>query len=182
MDESLYRIEETLCSLNSGNLKSDSWDFDHVLAHGLSGQRNRIGNAIDHLIAHPNTENYRMVVFFVSGILAQEKVCQKKDAPEVAKLAIEWYWDKHCPKCGGRGVLDFEQHQCPECYGTGEKPKPSAKPVREAVSIIIQSVNWMEGQLRARLRMSTEVCLTQNKNYEINHQAIAEKISGKDTS
>jgi ribosomal protein L37AE/L43A len=160
LDDDLYRVEETVCSINSGNLKPGGWDCDHIHAHGAAGQRNPLGNAVDHLLANPNADNLRLVRFMLSGELEKQGICKPKDSIDVATDALRWWADQRCPHCGGRGVTDFQQHQCQQCGGSGEKPRPSYKPVSDAIGVINQAVTRMEGQLRSSLKGATYLAST----------------------
>ncbi len=151
-EDDLYRVEEALVAINSGTLKPESWACDRILAHGLAGQRNRLGNALDHLLAHPNEPNLRLVTILLAGELEHGKVCRGRDSVDVARDALRWWGDQHCHRCHGRGVLDIQQAQCPECLGGGTRPRPSYKPVSDAIGMINQALQRMEGQLRASLK------------------------------
>lgn len=147
----LVRVETTISAINSGNLEPASWSHSHVMALGLSGQRNPLGSAVLHLIEHPNTENRRVVLFFLAGQLEHLNVATNKESVEIAQYAVAWFEDAHCPMCGGRGVINFQQEQCKSCCGTGDKPRPENTQVRDAVSLLAQSLDWLESQQRARL-------------------------------
>ena len=148
----LNRVETTLCALTVG--VAYEWSENHVMAHGLSGQRNPIGFAIDHLLSHPNGINARLVTLLIAKELPRLKVCTEKESWDVANDAISYWYDSKCPDCKGRGVIDFEQHQCVTCSGTGKKPRPRHKATNECVAIIEGALEWMEAQLQKRLRQA----------------------------
>jgi hypothetical protein len=146
----LNRLETTLCALTVG--VAYEWSENHVLAHGLSGQRNPIAFALDHLLSHPNRINARLVTLLIAKELPRLKVCSEKESWDIANAAISYWYDSKCPDCNGRGVIDFEQHQCQTCNGSGRKPRPSHKATSECVAIIENALEFMEGQLQKRLR------------------------------
>lgn len=141
----LLRVEATISAISSGNLATDSWSHSHVLALGLSGQRNPLGSAVLHLIEHPTHESRRTVL----AILCQT---MQTGTIEQARHAINWFEDAHCPLCSGRGVIDFQQTQCPECHGSGDRKLPSDKTTQDAISLLNSSVDQLEHQQRARLK------------------------------
>ena len=49
MTTELIRIETTLCALSVGPTRE--WSEDHIMAHGLSGQRNPLGFALENFDA-----------------------------------------------------------------------------------------------------------------------------------
>lgn len=151
MQAELVKVETTISAINSGNLEPHSWSHSHVLALGLSGQRNPLGSAVLHLIENPNNENHRTVLFFLSGELERREIATHTDSVTVARQAMNWFQNCHCPVCKGRGVLNFEQEQCKECSGTGDKHPHSNNAIRDAVSLLTESLNWLENQQRARL-------------------------------
>ena len=68
----LNRVETTLCALTVG--VAYEWSENHVLAHGLSGQRNPIAFALDHLLSHPNRINARLVTLLIAKELPRPDV------------------------------------------------------------------------------------------------------------
>ena len=149
--EDCYKIEAWVTATASGSLQPEGWACDQILAHGLAGQRNRLGNALDHLLAYPNETNLWLVTFLLAGELERQNVGRRSESVDIARDALRHFGDARCPNCGGRGVMDFQQTQCPECLGTGERPRPSYKPVADALGVINQAISYMEGQLRAKL-------------------------------
>lgn len=149
IDDNLNKIEVTLCAMSQGI--TQPWSESHILAHGLSGQRNKLGNALDHLLSHPNVTNANLIALMLAGELERNRVCKPRESVDVARDAIAYWWDHKCPYCAGRGVTDFEQTQCTACGGTGHREQHKSKQVMDAVGIINAAVQMMEGQLRARL-------------------------------
>ena len=151
MDD-LYRIEQTLNSLDTSDLSPDSFHNSCVMALGLSGQRNPLGSALLHLIHKPLQVNWMLARFLAASELEKQGVCTSKVSIDVATDALNWWYDDKCPRCEGRGVIDFEQTTCPECGGKRKKPAPSSKIVQDAVGVIDGALNWLENQQRARLK------------------------------
>ena len=149
--EDCYKIEAWVTATASGSLQPEGWACDQILAHGLAGQRNRLGNALDHLLAYPNEGNLWLVTFLLAGELERQRIGPRSESVDIARDALRHYGDARCQNCGGRGVMDFQQTQCPACLGTGDRPRPSYKPVADALGVINQAIGYMEGQLRAKL-------------------------------
>jgi hypothetical protein len=145
----LNRTETVLSALTQGI--TGTWAEDHVMAHGLSGQRNPLGNALNHLLANPSRGNMYLAVFLLSGELQKERIGHVMDSVDIARDAITYWLSWLCPACSGRGVINIEQDQCQECGGTGRRERPK-DPVKSAVSVIERHIEWMEGQLKARLK------------------------------
>lgn len=151
MTYELYRVEEAISAISSGSLDPETHAHSCILALGLSGQRNRLGASVLHLIERPGDNNRRVVLFFLAGTLQQKGVCKSRESIDVATEAIKWFEDRHCPKCHGRGVLNFEQAICGDCSGKGERSRPKSRMVADAVAVIEQALDWLESQQRARL-------------------------------
>ena len=168
MIEELYKLEATLSALSVGICKN--WSETLVLAHGLSGKRNKLGYAIDHLLANPNGINARLVTLILAKNLVSQKVCNHKNSWDVANDAISWWWDCKCPHCHGRGVLNIEQDMCRVCVGTGMKPKPTKKEVYRGIGVIEAALEMMESQLRHR----TQGCknIPQDYDYTIHFKSV----------
>lgn len=156
LEDNLYRTENVLTALDSGNLHPGSWACDHVLAHGLAGQTNPLGNALIHLLAYPNADNLRLTVVFLAGVLERTRVCKPRDSADVARDALRWWADKRCPTCEGRGLIAqaVPVINCQACSASGEKPRPVGE-VRDAVTVIDQATIAMERKLREKLRNDT---------------------------
>jgi len=154
--EHCHKIEAWVGATASGSLQPDGWACDQVLAHGLAGQRNRLGSALDHLLAYPNEVNLWLVTFLLASELERQNICRGRESVDVARDALKYFGDARCPNCGGRGVMDFQQTQCPACQGSGDRPRPSYKPVADALCVIDQAISYMERQLRKKLGRSAD--------------------------
>ena len=152
MTSELYRVEQTISAVSSGNLDPEGWQHSCVMALGLSGQKNRLGSAVLHLIEHPNLDNYRLTINFLARVIVHDGIANESDSIDVANDALEWYESRHCPKCEGRGVLNFEQAPCTICSGTGDRARPANKQTADTVALIVHSLDWLESQQRVRLK------------------------------
>lgn len=148
----LVKVETTISAIGSGNLNPDSWSHSHILALGLSGNRNPLGSAVLHLIEHGNEQNRMLVRFHLAGEIERKGICRARDAIDVAVMAIAYIEHPHCPDCGGRGVINFEQAMCTTCRGTGDRARPSDKATCDAIGILNDALIWLENQQRARLQ------------------------------
>ena len=147
----LGRVESVLSALVVGI--SYDWCDRVILAHAFSGQKNKLGYALDHLLSNPNGTNARLVTMLFAKKLVKDKVCTKQDAWDLANDAISWWWDQRCTVCDGRGVLNFEQDMCVKCQGTGIRPKPRDRNVRQAIGVLDAAIEMMECQLRKKLKV-----------------------------
>ena len=141
----LNRVEATICAISAGQFDTGSWPHSCILALGLSGQRNRLGAALLHLIEHQTDSNRQEVL---RHLMTLSPAIDKVNATD----AIKHFINPHCPTCGGRGVINFQQHQCPACSGRGTRPQPSNKETQDALSRLNQALDQLEHQQRARLR------------------------------
>lgn len=152
-NDDLVRVESAVTATASGNLTWEKWPLDCAVALGLAGQHNPLGFAVVRYLSDAPTAG---AVFGVVLILAKEmerRGVRDADIHSLARQAFEYWRDRRCPACSGRGVRDIEQHQCPACNGTGERQSvvgPEA--VRVGFSALLEAESWMEGQLRARLK------------------------------
>lgn len=146
------RVEQAISAISSGNLDPDGWAHSRVMALGLSGQRNPLGSAVLHMIETQSSANAYLAVVLLSGELQRQSIGKSRESVDIARDALGWYMSKQCPICTGRGVLDIEQHQCPECQGRGHRARPSHKPTCDAIGVITQALDWLDGQMAARLR------------------------------
>jgi len=152
MTHELYRVEQTISAVSSGNLDPEGWQHSCVMALGLAGQKNRLGAALLHLIEHPNQDNYRLTINFLAVTIVHDGIAKEKESIDIANQALEWYEARHCPNCDGRGVLNFEQSPCMACGGTGDRARPGNRQVADAVALIVHSLDWLESQQRVRLK------------------------------
>ena len=154
----LYRTESVEVCINRGI--TSKWAQDHILAHGLAGQRNPLGNALIHLEATikrlPDKRvlyspaSFRMAQYHLSGELIRMKICKSRDATDFAEWALKYFIDKRCHGCMGTGVLNIEQEPCNTCGGTGGRPTSAI--VLKVIKIIEGYQDWMEAQLCKKLR------------------------------
>lgn len=149
MEIELNRVETTAIALNVGI--AYEWSANHVMANGLSAQKNPLGAALTHLLAHPNGTNARLVTNLLAVQLVKEKRCTDKESWDTADMALTYWFDSKCPECKGTGVKNIEQDQCPKCSGTGRQPEPRADKVKQAISVIEFHLEWLENQLTHRL-------------------------------
>lgn len=153
MDDNLYRVESAVSATASGNLTDGKWPHDVSTALGLAGQRNPLGFAVVRYLADPPSS-----VSVWNVVLVLARVLQDRGhAPEVAKDAawrgFDFWRDIRCLTCHGRGHIGDAHHQCPTCGGSGQRRLPDGpEPVRASISALIEAEQWMEGQLRARLK------------------------------
>ena len=143
----LNRVEVALSALSVG--ASYEWSENYILAHGLSGQKNPLGHALDHLLSKPNASSLWMAEYLLAKRLVEQKVCKSRDSIDMAREAISFWFNKHCPACRGTGVINIEQEQCQLCHGTGEKYHHAA--IDGALRVIENAVDWMDNQLRKRI-------------------------------
>ena len=146
----LNRVETTTIALNVGI--AYPWAENHVMANGLCGQKHPLGNALVHLLAHPNGINARLVTQLLASSLVRSKRCGNKESWDIADQALTWWFDPKCPTCKGRGVLNFQQEQCPACHGKGRREYPSKGAVRDAIGFMEAEIEGYEGHLAAKLR------------------------------
>lgn len=151
--DGMYKVEQTICACSSGNMDTDGWAHSCIVALGMSGVRNPLGVAALHLLEHPSAQNRRIAAFHLSERLIKSFGLTESDAIEVANEAIGWFVHRRCATCTGRGVINAAQAQCQDCGGTGASARPSGKRVADAVGMLVSAIDWLEEQLRARLRM-----------------------------
>lgn len=153
MDDNLYRVESAISATSSGDLTYDRWTLDCAVALGFSGQRNPLGFALVRYLADPPSAR---AVRNVELVLATEIQCRGvavENITSVARLAFDFWRDVRCLQCHGRGHVGEAHAQCPSCGGTGQRKAPDGpEDLRMAISALIEAEQWMEGQLRARLK------------------------------
>ncbi len=155
MGKELVRVESAISALSSGNLAWEKWPIDAVIAHGLAGRRNPLGAALDEFLdsTEPTAGQIWGVVLLLATQLMKFRKLEQSVAREIAWRGFEWWKDSRCTTCGGRGHVDKVQRTCPDCRGSGARKMPNDPPlVRDAISLLIEAQNWMEGQLAALQR------------------------------
>ena len=154
MGKELLRVESAVCAASSGNLTEGGWQHDVSTALGLSGQRNPLGYAVVHFLSDtPSSVEVWNIIMVLATQLMRSKKLDEKDARETAWKGFEWWRDSRCLNCGGRGVVDSVGRTCPDCRGSGRRKMPDRpEAVRDAISLLIEAEQWMEGQLSVRLK------------------------------
>lgn len=156
MGKELFRVESAVSALSSGNLTWESWPIDVVIAHGLAGRRNPLGQALDRFLNTPRSMEIWNVVLVLATQLMKFRGLDQSEAREIAWRGFEWWKDSRCTTCGGRGHVDKTHRTCPDCGGSGKRRMPNNPPmVRDAISLLLEAENWMEGQLGKSLRGAT---------------------------
>ncbi len=147
----LYRTETAICALSANSLAWDSWAFDSLTALGMAAIRNPLGDRLIHFINKPSGEKTLEIVMMLLTRLLKDG--HSNATQDTAFQAFEYWIGRQCLHCGGRGVMNFEQEECPRCGGTGDRPIPSeyGEGIKAGISMLIDAENWMEGQLRARM-------------------------------
>jgi hypothetical protein len=151
------RVESAVSATSSGNLTWEKWPFDVATALGFSGQRNPLGFAVVRFLSDtPSSVEVWNIVLLLATILMKTKGLPQDVAREMAFQGFEWWRDSRCINCTGRGVIDTAQRTCPRCHGNGRRRMPEhPATVRDAISLLIEAEQWMEGQLAARLKGTT---------------------------
>lgn len=153
MSDELFRVESAVRATSSGNLTWERWTHDCAVALGFAGQRNPLGFAVvRYLSDDPSSSAVWNVVLVLAGVLVKRgfDAALTKDA---AWAAFDFWRDSRCGYCAGRGVTGQDQRQCGICGGTGQRERPEDPEIlRAAISELIAAEQWMEGQLRAKLR------------------------------
>lgn len=144
----LYRVETVLSAMTVG--PGYGWSENHLIAHGWSGQRNPLGHALNRLLDCSTSGNVWLAEYLLAGQLCKQKVCRGKDSVDLARDALKYWRDPWCRTCKGTGVLNIEQERCDDCDGTGRKFRPAS--YEGALKVIEAAQEWMEDQLRGRLR------------------------------
>lgn len=151
MGSDLFRVESAVTAESCGNLTWDLWPHDAITALGLAGVRNPIGFALVRYMSEQTSAAVWGVVLALSKVMIERGI-EKDDAGEISFTAFEAWNNRRCLKCAGRGSLDTG-HQCPACAGTGQRPlATNNKSVSDAISVLIEAEQWMEGQLASRLK------------------------------
>lgn len=149
MTDDLWRTEAVHKVMARGIRKE--WDRDTIHAHASAGIRNPIGNALNHLLVHPNPANAQLVTNLVATAIVKLGICSERDCVDIANEAMSRWFDDKCQECGGKGVINFEQTVCQACGGTGKRAPHGNETVRRAVVAIGTYHEWAESQMRRRL-------------------------------
>lgn len=155
MDNNLYRVESAVSATSSGDLTWERWTLDCAMALGFSGQRNPLGFALVRYLADPPSARAVMDVELKLATEIQRRGVAVANITAAARKAFDFWRDTRCHQCHGRGHIGEAHVQCPSCGGTGERKMPDGpEDVRTAISALVEAEQWMEGQLRSRLKGS----------------------------
>lgn len=138
----LNRVESAIIACGRG--MGSEWAQDQIHALALVDHRNKLGNALIHLLDHPNGANCRIVGDRLAAMLVKFNIVPSRDSVDISQLAIEWYLTKNCPACDGAGC-NTEQVPCVICQGKGHKPKPAA--LERALALMEASIEWADSQM-----------------------------------
>lgn len=155
MNNELVRVESAVTATSSGDLTWDRWTLDCAVALGLAGQKNPLGFALVRYLSDPPSSIHVWNVVLVLAKEMERRGVAADGLNDLAFQAFNWWQDSRCPSCGGRGVVNIEQRQCQVCAGTGQKKSPdSSDAVKVGIGCLIEAESWLEGQLRARLKVA----------------------------
>lgn len=150
MTSELKRTQTAVSALSATSLAWDSWAHNSLTALGMAAIRNPLGDRLIHFINSPSAYKALEIVMMLLTRLLKDG---HKATQDSVYQAFEYWNGRHCLHCSGRGVMNFEQEECPRCGGTGDRPIPSefSEAAKAGVSLLIEAEQWMEGQLRARM-------------------------------
>ena len=151
-----YRVESAAVAGSSGNLTWEKWPHSVATGLGIAGQRNPLGFAmVRYLSDTPSAVEVWNVVLVLATILGK-KGMERDAARETAWSAFEWWRDRRCPICQGRGNAGISQKLCIPCSGSGERSFPSGPSILlQAISDLIEAEHLMERQLNSLLKRGT---------------------------
>lgn len=153
MDDNLYRVESAVTATAAGDLTWDRWTLDCATALGFSGQRNPLGFAIVRYLADPPSSVSVWNVILTLAADLQRRGLAADLSKDAAWQAFDYWRDIRCSHCHGRGHVGPAQAQCPSCGGTGHRRRPDGPQcVLDGIAAMVEAEQWMEGQLRARLK------------------------------
>lgn len=155
MGEDLLRVESAVSATASGNLTWEKWPYDVSTALGLAGRRNPLGFAAVRFLDSPSRTTAQEVVLLLATWMVKRNV-DGRAANDIAWRALEFWNDRRCTKCEGRGkvgIVGRHEQKCPACKGAGHRgydDKPD--PVRDAISCLVEAVEQLDRQIGGRLR------------------------------
>lgn len=167
MDRDLFRLESAVSATACGDLTWERWPLDVVTALGLSGVRNPLGFAVvRYLNDEPSAARvWDLHLHLVTALL--KRGIESAAAQQATREAIGFWVDMRCPTCGGRGK-NMVGVDCPPCEGTGHRPLPEQPEVlNTAITCLLEAEQWMDRQLRSRLRDMTYQAVVAD-GYKIN--------------
>lgn len=151
-DDDLLRVEGAVTATASGDLTWTHWTHDMATALGFAGRRNPLGFAV---VRYLNDEPSSIRVWDVLLHLVTELLKRgiaKEEVHEVARKAFDFWRDMRCTTCHGRGITGAGI-ACSPCGGSGQRKVPeSPESLYTAVSCLIEAEQWMDRQLRSRLK------------------------------
>lgn len=151
--EDLTRVEIAISAIDAGTLEWNSWAHSNVVALGLAAIRNPLGDAVTQYLDHAGRGEAQRVVLLVSTWLIKARGITPEAANKAAWDAFLAWNDSHCSSCMGRGVVSFQQDQCPVCGGTGEKTTSHLPQfVRDGMELLDSALQWTENLLRAKMK------------------------------
>ena len=153
MEDNLNRVESAVSATASGNLTWERWPHDVATALGFAGQRNPLGFAVvRYLSDEPSSVSVWNVVLNLTSELNRRGI-HGEEAKNAAWHAFDFWRDIRCRSCHGRGHVGPGHQPCSPCGGSGRRQMPAGpEAVRAAISALVEAEQWMEGQLRARLK------------------------------
>lgn len=153
VEDGLLRLESAVSATASGDLDWGRWPLDVSVALGFAGQRNPLGFAVVRYLADdPSSASVWGVVLNLTSQLNNQGF-HGEEAKNAALQAFDYWRDIRCRSCHGRGHVGVAHQECPSCCGSGHRQMPDGpEPVRVAISALINAEQWMDGQLRARLK------------------------------
>ncbi|HLO65287.1 MAG TPA: hypothetical protein VK165_20180 [Azonexus sp.] len=153
MGRDLVRVESAVSATASGNLTWDRWTLDCAIALGISGQRNPLGFAMVRYLSDPPSVMNAQAVILTLAKQMQKQGVAADGLNEMAFKAFEFWQNMRCPACMGRGTVGRDGAKCQPCGGDGQRKMPGGPdPLRTGISCLVEAEEWLEGQLRARMK------------------------------
>lgn len=155
MEQLRTKVEAAVSATASGNLTWDRWPLDAATALALAGVRNPIGFAVVRYLSENNVSALFGLQLALATQLIRLAGLDGRRANEVALQAIEFWNNRRCPRCNGTG--EDGRHVCAQCGGSGDIPVSRAdRAIQQAVGLLLSAEDWMESQLRRRLKGSQD--------------------------
>lgn len=154
IDDKLHRIEVLLSAFSDG--LSSEWSTSYVGAYAWASRKNPEGHAFVELYRDYSDRKFRIILHALAGTLERLNLYKAVDCFDAASDSLTWLFNGNCKPCGGTGVVDIHQQQCPFCQGTGKVYKPSSKAASEAFAMIHDALAKMNSQIAGYLRGSVD--------------------------
>lgn len=152
MNDDLHFTQSAVTATASGNLTWGSWTLDASTALGMSGRKNPLGFALVRYVADEGVATMLAVVLILSTQMIRRGGVEPDRANEVAQRAFDFWNNRLCPACGGHG-REATGCVCRRCIGEGVRPLSDApEEIRDAIDVLVRAEEWMDAQLRKRLR------------------------------